>query len=170
MSIKWMGAALILLGCGGYGFTMAALRIRQEQMLRQLCRIIDFMMCELNFRLTPLPQLCAAAATQSSGQLGALLAALAEALDRRTFPDAGSCMDEVLTCYPDMPAKIRDRLHQLGNSMGRFDLEGQLRELDILRTDVHKEADELALNRSEVLRSYQTLGICAGAALAILLI
>ena len=58
MSIKWIGAILVIVGCGGVGFSMAAAYRRQETALRELMGTLDFMSWELQFRLTPLPELC----------------------------------------------------------------------------------------------------------------
>ena len=55
MSFKWIGALMVVAGCGGVGFTMAAAYIREEWALRSLIGALDYMTCELQYRLTPLP-------------------------------------------------------------------------------------------------------------------
>ena len=62
MSIKLIGAALIIAGCDGVGFSMAAAHRREESALRQLIGALDYMGCELQYHLTPLPELCRSAA------------------------------------------------------------------------------------------------------------
>ena len=61
-------------------------------------------------------------------------------------------------------------LRNLGRSLGRFDLEGQLRGIDAVRHETLEALEKLTHDQDERLRSYQTLGLCAGAALAILLL
>ena len=56
----------------------------------------------------------------------------------------------------------------LGASLGRFDLQGQLQGIESVRAQCRKDLAELEDNRDQRLRSYQTLGLCAGCALAIL--
>ena len=61
-------------------------------------------------------------------------------------------------------------LSELGESLGRFDLPGQLKGLEAVRRKCLMELEALGRNRTERLRCYQTLGLCAGAALVILFI
>ena len=61
-------------------------------------------------------------------------------------------------------------LRDLGRSLGRFDLDGQLREIEFLKENVSSAFSKLTTEQDARLRSYQTLGLCAGAALAILLL
>ena len=52
--------------------------------------------------------------------------------------------------------------------MGQFDLSGQLKGFEAVNKDCLRELTDLENNRTQRTRSYQTLGLCAGAALAIL--
>ena len=55
-----------------------------------------------------------------------------------------------------------------GAYLGRFDLPGQKQGLEEVREACRMELEALGKNRETRLRSYGTLGLCAGAALAIL--
>ena len=55
-------------------------------------------------------------------------------------------------------------------SMGRFDVKGQIQGLEAVRSYCRGELENMAVNREARLRSYQTLGLCTGAALAILFV
>lgn len=170
MSYKWIGAALIVGSCGGFGISLAIHQKREEAMLSQLCRIIDEMLWELPFQLTPLPELIRHTAGKTKGILGTVFLTLAEQLDRQVLPDVLSCMeaglqDTVLT-FP----RLRRTLLLLGQSLGRFDLSGQLKGLTSVRERCSQELQELQSDRDTRLRSYRILSLCAGAALVILLI
>ena len=168
MNVKIIGAALIIAGCGGVGFSMAAAHRREEKSLRQLIRALDFMGCELQYRLTPLPELCRCAAAESGGAVSHLLADLATELEAQVAPDAASCMNAALSKTKGLPQRTRKNLMLLGSSLGQFDLQGQLTGLEAARKQCRRELDELSRDRDVRLRSYQTLGLCAGSALAIL--
>lgn len=168
MSYKWIGAILVVLGCGGWGCAMAAEQRRQERLLHQLIRAVSYMECELQYRLTPLPELCRQAGREVTGQLRTVFRALAEELDRRSAPEVTGCMKMVLRENRDMPGSIRRLLHQLGRTLGRFDLPGQLQGLEAVQTACQRERERLSENREMRLRNCQTLGFCAGAALVIL--
>jgi len=49
-------------------------------------------------------------------------------------------------------------------------MEGQLKGLESVRQECRRQVETLSYNRDARLRSYQTLGLCAGAALAILFV
>lgn len=170
MSYKWIGAIMIFLACGGFGFSLAASELREEAALRELARILDFMECELQYRLTPLPQLCRQAAHESSGAIRKVFAALSERLDEHASSDVAGCMCGAVADVAELPSASKAMLLSLGNSMGRFDLVGQLKGLDCVRHECREKLSVLSENKQSRLRSYQTLGLCAGAALAILFI
>lgn len=166
--MKIIGALIVILGCGGFGCCLAAAYRREERMLRQLMGALDFMGCELQYRMTPLPELCREAASHSGSDLRDMLVGLAEELESQISPDARRCMEAALVKQPSLPGRVREVLQQLGASMGRFDLPGQLRGLEAARQACRRDLEALSDNREVRLRSFQTLGLCAGAALAIL--
>ena len=168
MTVKLVGAALIIAACGTVGFSMAAAHRREEAALRQLIRALDYMGCELQYRLTPLPELCRNAAAESAGSVSQVLLHLAAELEGQIAPDAASCMNAALGKTSRLPKMATKNFRLLGSSLGRFDLQGQLSGLEQTRQQCRRELEELTRNRDVRLRSYQTLGLCAGSALAIL--
>ena len=79
-------------------------------------------------------------------------------------------MNAVYETVRDIPKRTKNALDVMAQSLGRFDLEGQLKGLNLARNVCRRDLEELSVNRDVRLRSYQTLGLCAGAALAILLV
>lgn len=170
MTSKWIGAALVVTGCAGVGFSMAANHRKEESQLLQLIHALDLMRCELEYHLTPLPQLCRESAMETSGMVKTVFLSLAEELEEQISPDASSCMCAVLAPLQDVSKCMRDLFRELGFCLGRFDLPGQLQGLETVRTSASRELELLRENKDSRIRSYQTLGLCAGAALAILFI
>lgn len=170
MEFRWLGAILIVAGCGGYGFSLAAKHRQKERTLSDLVRELERMECELQYRLTPLPELCRMASRDTSGLLRRLFLAFSRELEQRMMPDAASCMRSVITRFSISSRELRMILSELGESLGRFDLPGQLKGLEAVRRKCLMELEALGRNRTERLRCYQTLGLCAGAALVILFI
>ena len=168
MMTKIIGAAMIITGCGAVGFSMAAAHRREEKALRELVRALDYMGCELQYRLTSLPELCRCAATESGGVIAQVLNHLAVELEAQVAPDASSCMNAALSKTKGLPQRTKKNLQTLGISLGQFDLQGQLTGLEAARKQCRRELEELSKDRDVRLRSYQTLGLCAGSALAIL--
>lgn len=170
MTIKLLGVLLIVVGCGGFGFSIAANYRREEKTLRILLTALDHMECELQYRMPPLPDLCRRTANQCTGGLRDVFIALAVELEQQLAPDATRCMTAALDRVPELTKRARSSMKALGRTLGRFDVAGQIRGIESVRLACQRDLEELAHNRENRLRSYQTLGLCAGAALAILFV
>jgi len=170
MNIRWIGAVLIIAGSGGFGFAMASAYRREEKSLKQLLIMLDYMCCELEFRRTPLPELCRKLASQGNGAVHRVFFGLAQELDRQIAPDAACCMEVILQKAIDVPKRTKVALEAMGRSLGAFDISGQLLQLNAVEESCRKELERLQSGKEDRLRNYQTLGLCAGAAVAILLI
>lgn len=170
MSSKWIGAIFIIAGCGGCGFSVAAAGKREIRMLREFLRAVQFMECELQYKLTTLPELCRKAGNTTSGNVREVFVNLARELDWQTEPDAGSCMNEALKKSSGLPMRLHRMFFQLGATLGRFDLSGQLKDLKQISLSCEDALRECCQDQEIRFRSYRTLGLCAGAALAILLL
>jgi hypothetical protein len=79
-------------------------------------------------------------------------------------------MDVILRENTEFPSILLENLQLLGASLGRFDLDGQLTALETARASCRHCLEGLESNRDIRLRNYQTLSLCAGAALALILI
>ena len=170
MNIKWVGAIFILVACGGFALKIVTAYLHEERTLRQLIRLLDYMSSELQYRLTPLPELCRQVAAEGSGILSSVFLQLARELEDQITPDVYRCMLAAIAKIKTIPGKTKTELELLGKSLGRFDLQGQIKGLDTVRINCRQTLDSLNQNRDTRLRGYQTLALCAGAALVILFI
>ena len=170
MSFKLIGAVLVLCGCGFVGFSTCAAYRREEHQLRQMLSAMDHMVCELQYRVTPLPELCRQASAQREGFVKLLFSNLASELDAQVSPDVQSCLAVAAAQSGSLSPRLEEAICILGASLGCFDLQGQLQGLESVRSYCSTELKQMADGREHRLRSYQTLGLCAGAALAILLV
>lgn len=169
MYLKLIGAILVIAGCGGYGVIMAMNHRREVAALRQLTCVADKMICELEYRLTPLPELFHFASRQTKGVLCRYFSEFAKVMDEQVSPDIGDCCTVALSRISGLPGHTAAQLQALGQTLGRFDLTGQIRALEQCRESCQGQLEELEYQQPQRLRSYQTLGFCTGAALAILL-
>lgn len=170
MNLKWIGALLTLISCGSCGFLAAYAHRRQEESLFQLMGVLTNMAWELEYQLTPLPDLCEKAAGVSIGAIGNFFKQLSRELNGQASPNVAGCISIVLKKCDGIPKLTEKALKLLGESLGRYDCAGQLKGLESVREYCRQKLAELGYRREERLRSYRVLGICAGAALAILLI
>ena len=170
MYLRWIGAALTVAACGWFGHLAVNSFKRQESYLQQLSQILAYMSWELEYRLTPLPELCQKAALQSKSPLGGIFVQLAQELDGQAAPEVTHCMKVVRNKNDDIPKLTGEALDLLGESLGQYDLSGQLKGLASVEKYCQQELTKLSLHREERLRSYQVLGLCAGITLAIMFI
>lgn len=165
--IRILGAGMIVIGCGGFGFSMSAANRREERQLQELCGALEYMVCELRYRQTPLPELCRGAAEISGGSVSRFFGLLGEKLEQQNAADVQICVFEVLEAMI-VSGGLRTQLHEVGVTLGRFDLSGQLRGLEVAIKSSERALHHIRDGAEQRRRSYQTLGLCAGAALAIL--
>lgn len=169
MNYKLFGSFLVIAGCGGTGFTIAAAYRLEQKRLSELLGIFQYMYWELQYHLTPLPQLCRQAGMDASGPLKAVFLSLARELQWHSSPDVYSCMRTSIRSCHELTPRLRKMLLNLGKNLGRFDLDGQLQGLKELQMVCRSELRDLGKNQEQRMRSYRTLGLCAGTALSILL-
>ena len=169
ISVKIIGAVLIFAACGGWGLIIAYHHKKEVNSLKKLIAALDFLECELQYRMSALPDLCRQTAAETEGVLRQVFLRLCNELEDQISPDVRRCMQSVLAKTKDIPSVTVTCLQLLGDSLGRFDLEGQLKGLQNVRAECRVKLNKLLCNSDVRLRSYQTLGLCAGAAIVILL-
>ena len=169
MTAKLVGALLVFTGCSGIGFSTAYQSQQEERLLRQTVLALDYMENQLQYQLTALPDLFRGAAQCGDGELSKVFLKLVAELEKQVYEDASGCMQAVLRQTRSLPLRVLRVLEQTAISLGAFDLPGQLNGLSAARKLCERELNALEQNRDERMRSYYTLGLCAGVALATLL-
>ena len=168
MSIKFAGALCIVVACSGCGMMMKASHLRMTRRFQDLISILEYMESELQYRCTPLPRLCRQAGERSHGKIQQVFLALADELEAQISPNVGRCMAAVLDRCGNLEIELKEMLIDLGNDFGKFDLLGQIQGFHSSRRKCEGILKRLMQNQDSRLRSYQTLGLCAGAAIVIL--
>ena len=169
--IKILGAALIVLAAGGAGFSMARSVRREERCLRELSAVLEQMLCEVSGRLTPVPELFEIAQDCAAGALKSVFQSCARGIAAQNRPNVASVMDDALDRYEEKLSPVCiGFLSELGRVLGAFDAGEQLQCLQALRGRVDDALNELRRGKADRCRSYEVLGVCAGCALAIILL
>ena len=168
--MKWVGAVLLLAGCSVFGFSVGKEYQKDTKLLRGICQVITSMICEVQYLQTPLPHLCRSIAATISHPLSSVLTQLSSQIEKQIAPDVSTCMQRVLSKRKDIPPCSASCLQELANHLGRYDLAGQIQELEKVHCLCEQKLGQLEANAQMRIRSYQIFGLCAGAALAILLI
>ena len=170
--IKLLGTAMILLGSGSAGFGFARTVRIQLRQLNALLAALEVMKSEIEYRLTPLPEMFSALGEGTepvTAEFFRSCAALMQA-DRELPPPLvlGRAMDQ--TPGLRWSARTRETVRNLAFSLGKFDLGGQVRAIELAQERLRAELAEAQAGSRARCRSYETIGICAGLALAVILL
>lgn len=170
MIIKWVGSLCIMVSCGGMGISLAYKQLRDLKLVEQFIRILVRMECEIRYCLRPIPELFRIVSHEEKGCLGNLFYRTAVELDNQIQPDVEQCLHMALYAINNIPDGILTLVKQLGRDLGRYDMQEQLLGIERLRESAEEYRSELSRDKTKRIRGYQTLGLCAGAALVILFI
>jgi stage III sporulation protein AB len=168
MSIKLIGSVLLISGFGCFGRILSTNHKKTAALMRQLITAFAFMECELSYRLTSLPDLLRRAVDED-GVLKRFFLGLAEELEGQISPNVSCCVEATLASVPELPEMVKTILRRFGNNAGCFDLESQIQGIASVREDCAATLAAFTRDQETRLRNYQSLAICAGAAVAILL-
>ena len=167
--LRLLGAALVTLSASLVGFGFARGVRRQCAQLEGLLWALDFMQAELSSRLTPLPQLLSACRQRD-------VALFFEAAGRALSVPPG-CTVPVsfkrgFQASPGLSPgqEAVQTLYGLSTALGRFDLESQLAAIERAKGSITSVLLQLQAQKRARCRSYETIGICAGLALAVILL
>jgi len=170
MSIRLLGALMIIASCAWMGCRLAAGYIREVRFLQTLRSSVRYMKNELYCRSVPLPALCRSAAEFSEGAVSAFWINLATELEAQICTDPLQCTICAMDRTKNIPPSVNGAVRMIGKTIGAFDLQGQLDGFE----EICLHLDELILKRTAQqdmrIRGYRTVGVCAGIALAIILI
>lgn len=170
MILRIIGAVFIFASCLGLGLYIAANTRREIKYLKSLVNAQEFMICELQHKAPALADLSRRTAQECYGRLRDVFLNLADELESNFFTDATQAMDKILRNVSDIPSYTQNALHRIGNSLGYFDMDGQVQRMQSVLEACRLYLQQLMRNSDSRIRQYQTLGLCAGAALIILLI
>ena len=151
--IRYIGAFCIVAACGACGFSMAAGVKNIQKNLKSLQDALELIQCQMEFRLTELPELCDLVQAACPGAVG------------RFFASLGSTLQQGELCrVPEAVAVC------LARNTDQMELAAQLQGLEAARSECALALAKLEQEKMGMLRSYRALGLCGGAALAILLL
>lgn len=169
MEIKYIGSILIVGICTCFGFRLAAGDRAEEKTLKNLLHILRWLRRELRFHMTPLPDLFLESARQAKGGLSDVFRSFSRELEKRTYPDAESCVATVLSTDTRLSPRVKMILKVLGSSLGHFDLDGQLEGIQEAEALCQNTLDAFCANQENRRKSYRIIAACCGISLAILL-
>ena len=167
--MKLMGIVIIVASAGSVGFGIASSLKKRCALLRKLLSALQILKNEITFCATPLPQAFALIAASMDGMTARVFSAAAKDMDRRRWLTPQAALEKALE-QESVDAQLRDTLCSLGAGLGKYDRDEQARTIDLTQLRLEELLRNAERERSVRSKTYETLGICAGLALAILLI
>jgi len=166
--LRLVGALCVVLGASGAGLSMALGAQRALRQTRQLGAALEQMKNEIAYRRTPLPELMRLLEVSYPGPLGALFGEIAAQLALRQEASVYAIVRKALSGAPLVGAQVRQVLLELSPGLGQYGVQGQLYALELAAGRARELTAALEAGQKGRLRSYSTLGVCAGLAVAIL--
>jgi len=166
--MKLAGIVFIVGSAGVMGVRISLSLRKRCELLRQLLQALAVLRSEIAFCGTPLPQAFALMAVQCSGTLETIFSSAAKQMDRQRWMTPLQAME--LAIAESRETFLAPILRELFAQLGRYDLEAQVRAVDGAQSRTKTLLSQLEQERNRKTGTYETLGICAGIAVAILLL
>ena len=163
---------MIVLGSGSAGFGFARAVRAQLRQLNALLAALETIKGEIEYRLTPLPEIFAALGGSRNREIAEFFSRLAALLSSAQTCTVGYACRQALaqTRGLSLSSAARGTILSLFDSLGRYDLEGSVQALDLALSRLREEVKALQNSAAARCRTYLTLGVCTGLAAAVILI
>lgn len=166
--MRFAGVAFIVISAGSVGFQMAALLRKKCDLLNQILKALQLLRNEIAVCGTPLPQAFALLAASCNGALESLFGSTAREMDKNRWTTPHDAVSNALE--PLREPLLGEIFLPLAKNLGKYDLDAQLQGIETAKLQAEQRLQEMEQERKIKSRTYQTLGVCTGLAVAILLI
>lgn len=159
------GALLLVIAGAALGLERSARVKRRVRLLSALGAALGVMAEEISMLRTPLPELFAQLAGRAGPELREFFATLSEPDERLLSGKWGECVDAL----PLLPEE-RETLRSLSLSLGRYDAGSQCAQIELVRAQIERLAQEARIERDGKAKTYLGLGLSLGAMAAVILL
>ncbi|WP_051534264.1 stage III sporulation protein SpoIIIAB [Desulfitibacter alkalitolerans] len=173
MIVKITGCILIIGACSYMGFSLGKQYSARFEQLRKLRSSLKMLETEINYSMNPLPEALFKVGSRISWPVGILYAYTADLLAK----NMGLPMEQVwraglnrLAEESSLKTEELDVLDDFGIGLGGSDREEQLKNLHLVQEHLRIIELKAESDRNKYERMYKTLGVLAGAALALVII
>lgn len=169
--IRWLGAVMILCASSAVGIRMAGEVRKSLKLYQSLIAGLRQMESEIAYRSLPLGELLASQSEQFPPPLKEVFADASRRIGLSPGVPFGIHMRRAVQTVSDrLPSAMAEILCDLSDQMGREDPAAQTAALEAAADRANRELEEIRRGKKERCRNYETIGVCAGLALAVILI
>lgn len=165
-----VGAVLVIGASAGFGIGTAMGYYRKVRQLREFCRSLEILKCEMNYTLAPVGQLCRVTAQRVGGTAGAYFSAYGEGVEAGLSRGGAAQRAIEKTKALTLPNDALMCLLELCGDLGRYELPGENRLIDLTLQRLRGALERYEGEKRPMVRGYVLLSICTGIALTILMI
>ena len=169
MLVKITGALLILVGCGTVGYSLSCFHKRTSQALNHLIAALEHMEYLLQYRQASLQDIFCRLSIDN-GPIKQFFFVLAAELEHQVCPNVECCVIAALGKSANIPERIKEEILKLGHILGQFDLAEQVKSLKTIRKECEIDLQLHLKSRDTTLKTYQTLVLCTGLIVVIILL
>lgn len=170
MNFRLIGALILCIGSSYLGFSAAGTVRRRGRLLQNLKLSLEMMRCEVSYTLTPIGKICDILAKSAEGEVRTLYIRLAKVFSA-PYPEQDNWAEELVhSTLRGIPEEPANAMIELLTSFGRFGVKEQLRLIDLTAEKVTAALEQTESEKKQRCKCYQTLGICTGLAIAILVL
>lgn len=168
--IRWVGALLLTAGAGALGAAAVAQLEGRVRDLRETLRGLEGMKRLLDSSMEPLERMLREAEACTTGRVQALFRFCVREMD----PLKGEFSALWQAALDTVPLRMEEadlaELRQLGNILGRYDVDSQSAALKQTLSRMERLLEDAAGQRARLGKVYGTAGVAAGLLLAIMLL
>ena len=169
--IRFLGAALLIAGCGGLGLSAVNRLDSRVRDLRELSAGLEILLRELGWRLAPLPEALEAASGGTHERAARFFDFCAQGSKQLAGTPFRTLWDNGLEhCPLRLSREDRALLEQLGPVLGRYDGESQRQAVENVLAGLSRQRVQAEDDRRRLGRVYGVLGLTAGLFLTLVLI
>ena len=169
--IRLLGAALLILGCGGMGLSAVNRLDSRVRDLRELSAGLEILRRELGWRLSPLPRALEVAAEGTHGRAAGFFAFCAQGSRQLAGASFRTLWSRGLEqCPLRLRREDRALLEQLGPVLGRYDGDSQRQAVENVLAGLDRQRVQAEDDRQRLGRVYGVLGVTAGLFLTLMLV
>ena len=166
--MKLAGVIFILASAWSVGCRFSSSMKLRCELVKRLMDALQILRNELSFLGTPLSDAFRAVAGSSVGPWGQVFGDMAARMEMERWLTPETAAEKALVLVNDEP--VVHIMMNLAGKLGSYDLEAQLCGIDYAVDAAKSLLCELEEEKKLRSKTYKTLSICAGAAIAILLI
>ena len=152
------------------GYLIGRKQRHHATLMREYIRAIDYITQELQYRRNSLVDMFDQASAFIGGIIGDFFHVLSIELEKQVAPNIQICIDAALSQTKEIPTSVSQGITLLRGTLGCFDLDGQISELEKVREECKIILQRYVSNQDVRIRNCQTLALCAGAAIIIVFI